>query len=94
MSDHARNSLRVPSPWPVVLLFVVSTIVWFEWRPRPAPSIQTPAAAESAADPEVRLCDVAVRRFLTATQVVEVTRDADIIQRLNCDVARRAGAYQ
>jgi hypothetical protein len=82
-------------PWPIVLLFVVSVIVWFEWRPRSAPSIHTPAAAaEPAADPEVRLCDVAVRRFLTTTTLVEVTRDADIIQRLNCEVAKRAGDYQ
>jgi hypothetical protein len=81
---------EIAKPWPVVLLFVVSVIIWFEWNHHwvqislPAPSV----------DPEVRLCDVAVRRFLTSDQIVEMTRNVEIINQLNCDIAKRARDYQ
>jgi hypothetical protein len=79
-------------PWPVILLFVVSTIVWFEWRP--AKTLAPVTAPPPTLDPEVRLCDATVRRFLVSTTVVEVTRDIEIINRLNCDIAKRADSYQ
>ena len=81
---------KVAKPWPVVLLFVVSVIVWFEWNHHWV-EISLPAASP---DPEVRLCDVAVRRFLTSNDIAEVTRNAEIINVVNCDIAKRAGAYQ
>jgi hypothetical protein len=81
---------EIAKPWPVVLLFVVSVIVWFEWGHHSVKVFIPPTWT----DPEVRLCDVAVRRFLTSNDIAEVTRNAEIIKWVNCDIAKRAGAYQ
>ena len=80
-------------PWHIFWIILIPAIIWWAIGLRPWPPAP-PAQSSLQWDIEVRMCDVVVPKFLTTDNMVELERSKFIIDRLNCDIAKRAGGYQ